>query len=325
MRHTMIQNTICRSRLLLPCSCALAVALWCLPPTDEWRDRGIGFALCAVIAYFLTETCNSNSLIRVYTRSVSSLFIVSAACLGFMHDWQPTTIAALCLVAGEYMILRADRRKSHIADTFHIFATLGLGCLFVPQLAVLAPFYYWFIVLMLRSFSFRAFWAGVIGLTLPGLVAAGICLATERTAAVAEWCADLITLYPIDPDNYLGVDQLTAGCWIALAALALWCGKYFANKIYHDKARVRSLFQIIYMQTAIVAIVAGLQPQHAPDLLPAMLGSTAPCAAHYFTLSDTRLCAAVFVATLLLLCCGALLTLTDDAIDIASIIGITLN
>ncbi len=326
-----IQNTICRSRMLLPCSCAVAVALWCLPMVDnwhereQWQDRAIGLAICMLIAYVLTEMCNSNSLIRVYTRSVSSFFIVSVACMGFLHNWQPSTIAALCLVAGEYIILKADMRKSQITDTFHIFLSLGLGSLFVPQLAVFVPFHYWSIILMSRRFSLRAFWAGVIGLALPLLVAVGICHTMGRMDIPMEWYAKIITIHPLASSNYLSIDEPVALCWAMLLLLTLWCGIYFWGNMYRDKPRVRTLFRVIYMQTLVIAALAALQPQHACALLPAMMVSTAPIAAHYFTLSDTRVCTVVFSLTLLMLCGVALLTLTDTNITITDIIATITN
>ncbi len=324
-RSPRIQNSICRSRGLLTCCTLVAMALWCLPPGENSIDCAVGFVLTALTAYGVAELCNSNSLFRVYTRSASSLYILSTACLGFLHPWQPATAGALSLIAAMYLTFEIDRRNNHIVDSFHIMLFLGIVCIFLPQLVVLLPLYYMFIIVLLRTFSFRAFWAGVLGFALPCCVALGACRLTGNMVPAEAWRASLVTFYPIGASSYLGVDPLVACCWAAIVLLTLWCAVYYISTSRRDKIRVRSLFFILLSQTAVITLLAGVQPQHAFSLLPAMMVSVSPLVAHYFTLSDTWLCTAIFFLTLLLLCGAALFSLTHNLSNVVNLINSNFN
>ncbi|MCD8302716.1 MAG: hypothetical protein LUC44_06830 [Prevotellaceae bacterium] len=324
-RSPRIQNSICRSRALLTCCTLAAMALWCLPLGESLIDSAVGFVLTALTAYGVAELCNSNSLFRVYTRSASSLYILSAACMGFLHPWQPATAGALSLIAAMYLTFGVDRRKNHIVDTFHIMAFVGIACVFLPQLVVLLPLYYIFVIVLLRSFSSRVFLAGVVGFALPCCAALGVCRLTGGMALAEAWRTSLVTFYPIRADSYLGIDPLVACLWAAVLALALWCAVYYIAASHRDKIRVRTLFFVLLSQAAVITLLAGLQPQHAHSLLPAMMVSVSPLVAHYFTLSDTWLCTVVFFLTVLLLCGAALFTLTHIPQNVVNLINSNFN
>ncbi len=282
----------------------------------------MGFALSILTAYVLMEMCNSNSLIRVYTRSVSSFFLLSASCLGFMHPWRTSTIAALSVTTSIYMVFKVSQKNDVVIDTFHIMLLLGLACVFVPQLVVLLLFYYWFIYLMSHTLSFRAFWAGIIGFVMPGCAALGICDLTGNLNMAWEWYGSLVSFTPIQPESYCGIDVLMAGCWAVLVLLTLWCGVYYANNRQRDKTKIRTLYQILYALAFVLILMVALQPHLADSLFPVMLVSVSPMVAHYFSLSETRHCAVVFFLTLLLLCVGGILTLTDYSFAISMISNI---
>ncbi len=309
-----IQNTICRNRFLLPWCVVIAVVLWCLPSDYGTKDRLLGGLVCLLTAYILMETVNSNSMIRVYTRSVTSFFILFAGCLGCLHVWQPSTIAALCIAGSVYLIFKTDERKSPVNDTFHILLLLGVASLFVPSLVVLVPFFYCFIITMLRTYSLRAFFAGIIGLALPAGVALGIAYLTGNLSAINEWMDSLTDLRALHVPSLAEVSSPRALCFISLTLLTLWCGLWFLGNMYRDKLRIRTIYRIIYTQALVLIIVVALQPHLVAILLPTFLVIVSPIVGHYLTLSSSWLCTIVFFLTALLLCALALLTLAPDTV-----------
>ncbi len=310
MQQTRVQNRLCRSRGLLTFCAVLALALWCLPLGQDKLGSALGFVVCALTAYVLAELCNSNSLFRVYTRSASSLFIFSAACLGFLHPWQPAIMAAFFLTASMYLLFNVDRRASLVVDTFHVFLLLGAACLFVPQLVVLIPFYYISVALLGHPFSFKAFCAGIVGLMLAAGIALCVCYLADKLSLAESWWTGLTSLRAWSVEGYLRADLLVLACWAIMILLTLWCGIYYINNRNKDKLRVRARYLFLFVQAIVLALVVALQPQYAHSLLAAMMVSLAPIAAHYFTLSSSWLCTGAFFLTLLLLCGMAVLTLT---------------
>ncbi len=308
-RQGRIQNIICRSQFLLPCCTCIAIALWCIPSEYSTKDRLLGFLVCILTAYILMETVNSNSLIRVYTRSVTSFFLLAMGCICCLHVWQPSTIAALCIAGSEYLIFKADERKSPINDTFHVLLLLGVASLFVPQLVVLAPFFYCYIVTMLRSFSLRAFFAGIIGLVLPFGVALGVVYLADMFSLANEWYASLTDLRALHIPVRTEIVSPISVCFIAITMLTLWCCLWFLNNMYRDKLRVRTIYRILYTQALVLFIVVVLQPHLVGVLFATMLVTISPMVGHYFTLSDNWFCTTLFWLTLLLLICVAVVTL----------------
>ncbi len=309
-----IQNTICRNRFLLPWCVVIAVVLWCLPSDYGTKDRVLGGLVCLLTAYILMETVNSNSLIRVYSRSVTSFFVLTVGCLGCLHVWQPSTIAALCIAGSEYLIFKADERKSPVNDSFHILLLLGVASLFVPPLVVFVPFFFCFIIAMLRTYSLRAFMAGIIGLALPAGAALGIAYLTGSLSAIDEWTGSLTDLRALHVPSLAEVSSPLALCFVALALLTLWCGLWFLGNMYRDKLRIRTIYRLLYTQALVLIIVVALQPHLVALLLPTLLVVVSPIVGHYFTLSQSWLCTIVFFLTALLLIGFALLTLAPDTV-----------
>jgi len=310
MLSAKVQNIIGGSAATLPLCAIMATALWWLPQRGYSPSYLIAFILCAVTTYVIAETNNVNALIRVRSRMVSSMWLILMACIGFLHEFQPYAISALCLAVSYYLLFRTYQEVQPVADTLHIFIMLGVGSIFVPHMIVMAPLYYWYMLVFLRSLTFRCFWAGLIGLALPFWFWAGLCLWNDDYQPMFDWWSTLSTLHPIVPDNYLAMDHPLAICWIVVALMAIYTGLQYLNNSFNDKIRVRMLFYIYIFQSTVILLLAALQPQHALMLLPLMLVSCSPFIAHYFTLTRTWWCTFCFWFDLLLITGMAILTLT---------------
>lgn len=287
MRSKRIQNRIGESRLLLPVSLLMACGLWWLPrrPYTHWELGAL--AACLLTTYLLTEMNNRNALIRVYSRSVCSMFLLLVGSMGILHGWQWQWVAVPALVASLFMLTYMDSVANTVAHTFHIFVVLGIASLFAPYYIGFGLILYWHIAVTFRKLTVKGFFAGLIGLATPLWVALCTCLITDHWTMVVAWWHELTNLQPITAEAFGRVDTGLLACW-GLTALMLAAGSvYYLLNSYEDKVRTRHLIYLFTTQSAFTLALAALQPHWAQSLLPAMLVSVSPLPAHYLTLQRT--------------------------------------
>ena len=155
------------------------------------------------------------------------------------------------------------------------FAVLGL--LSLPLLAAMAIF--------LRVLNARHFFALLFGMVTPYWIA----------AAWGLWqgCADAMA------DQWLQQWTFTAPCYDALPAPAITGAALIAGisvpaivhtlrTAYNDKIRTRMYFYTLTVLHLTLLGALAAQPQHYAMLLPLLTVTTAPLAAHHFTLSRGR-------------------------------------
>ena len=70
-----IQNRIAESRFLLPTTAIIALCI-CLLAGLVQKQQWIPFLLFAIATYFFAELNNTNALLRIYSRTVSSSFML---------------------------------------------------------------------------------------------------------------------------------------------------------------------------------------------------------------------------------------------------------
>ncbi len=300
----MTQTAVCRSRALLPTCLGIAGLVWWLSAGAEPLLSLLGFACTALTAAILLELTNRNALIRVYSRSVSSLFMLTSAAAAFMHELSHSSVAALCLAVAIFLTLRIDMGRTYVVDTFHVMLFLCLAALCVPELVAVVPLFFIYIGVMRRAMSLRALCAGLIGLALPLLAFWAIELEGLPNLGIKIsilWRQDILRLEPLSVEAWQGTPL---SVWIGIAALSIVSAVHYAAHVFADKVRTRTLMQILYVQTTAMILLAALKPAAAERLVAPALVSFCPLVGHHLTLS--RSLAALVVAWLLALALVAL-------------------
>lgn len=312
MHSEKIQNRVCGSRFLLPCTGLLTALLWWLPQGGYSMGYGMGLMFCVLTALLLMGSNQTYALIRVRTRSVASVWLVMTASMGFLHDFQPGLLAAACLAASYYLLFRTYQEPQPVNDVFHAFLMLGLGTLFLPSMIWLVPFYFWYLQVFMTAFTFRGLWAGLIGFLLPLWMVGNGCLLTDRLSLVWDWW-DRFTYFPLPtPVDYSTIPLSVSAAWLLVGGLAVWCCVQYLQHSYNDKIKTRMLLYVHVMQSGLILLLAVVQPHQAQGLLPLFLVSATPLLAHYFTLVRTWVCTAWFGVALLGCIALALLTLGGE-------------
>lgn len=322
MRRDRLQNRVAGSVFTLPVCAVIAVLVWWLPLGQYRIDYAIGLGLAIFIAYVLLETNNRFQLIRVRSRMVASVWIVSAAAISSLHIWHHGTIAALCLAIAHFFLFNTFEKRQPVNESFHAGLFLGIGTLFVPWMVVMFPLFLLHQAVYLRSMSFRCLFATMVGVLLPAMVVSVPMVIMDDYTRLTDWYGMLCSLTPVVQDNYLGLSLQQSISWLLPALLILLGGIHYLCTSYNDKIMVRMLLYIFVTDSLVVLAFTGLQPQHIEVLLPAMLVCGSALIAHFFALTKSWFTNSLFILALLLYMALGYFTLWFPVTSLSDIIFI---
>ena len=106
-------------------------------------------------------------IIRIRTHLMACVWLLLSACFPFMHPIGEPLIAASCLCISYLLLFLCYQRLHPQAYVFHVFLMLSLGSLCAPVMLPMAVLFYLYLIIFLRSITWKAFWAGILGLTAP--------------------------------------------------------------------------------------------------------------------------------------------------------------
>lgn len=276
--------------------------LWFLP-IQEYSlslQRIISWILAALTTAVILETNNSNSLIRIRTRMVSSTWLVGIAMMTFMHDNIEANITALCTASSFLLLFKTYQEYEPVGYVFHAYFMLGIGMFFQPILIVQAVLYLWYIIIFLRSSSWRCLWAGIIGLFLPLWFILGWWMMNSDYEQIAIWTEKLDVLKPIIAENYRNLpitETVTFGFITLLSIISI---KNFLSNYFNDKIRTRMLLYVYVIHTVCCWLAIVLQPHLYSILAPVLLVSSSPLIAHFFALTGSKLTNLFFCLTIII-------------------------
>lgn len=282
-RHT-FRNKVVTGSLTLPVTFVTVLLLWMLPGAGSGALWG-GMAMTGLTAYLMMELNNRNTLLRVRSRLMCSLYLWLMLACPALHDWTTQMIPPACLMLAYFMLFASYQQPRAEGYTFHAFLLTGVASFFFPPALLLAPVFYAGMLFQLRTLTWRTFMAGLLGLLTPYWIYAGYAIWQNRLDTAFIYLTEWFT--PRLPDySHLTLPQLlTLGLTVPLAAVS---AGHFIHTAYNDKIRTRMLFYLIVLVE--VALAAGmlLLPAHLDTLLRLFIVNSAPLMAHYFALAKGR-------------------------------------
>lgn len=300
MRRDRLQNRIAGSVFTLPVCVVIAVLVWWMPLGQYRLDYAVGLGLAIFVAYVLLETNNRFQLIRVRSRMVASVWIVSAASIASLHVWHYGTIAALSLAIAHFFLFNTYEKRQPVNESFHAGLFLGIGALSVPWLVVMLPLFLLHQAIYLRSLTFRCLFATLVGMLMPAMAMSVPMVITDDYTRLTDWYQMLCSLTLIGPQHYLDLTLQQALAWLLPALLMLLGGIHYLCTSYNDKIMVRMILYIFVTHSLVIMVFTGLQPQYAELLMPVMLVCGAVLIAHFFALTRSWFTNSLFVLALLL-------------------------
>jgi thiol:disulfide interchange protein len=123
-----IQNIVAESRVTLPVTVVYAVAIWLLTGLlkEQWWIQFVCFAASVAL---MMELNNQNLLIRVFSRMVSSIYIVLTCTAVFLFPSLSGAILQLCTIAALCLLYHTYQDKASMGWIYFAFLCVGLGSL----------------------------------------------------------------------------------------------------------------------------------------------------------------------------------------------------
>ena len=298
MRYYRFQNKICESAATLPMGIVVGALLWFLIPGSD----GIGsltfdvspyslaaMAVYIITAYIILETNNQNALVRIRTRIVSAIWALLIGIMPSVHHFSAGMCAALGLAASHYLLFLSYQKFQPVGEVFHAFSLFGIACIALPQLVVLTPLYYWYLIVYMRCITWRVFWAGIVGLIVPVWLLGGYCILTGSWQFALDRLGVLMTAFRPEVQDWQYLLSWRNSDVLMLAFLTLTgmaAIVHFMQSRYDDKIRTRMLLYIYMMQSIGVWVIAMLNPLVYEDFIPALIVCISPLMGHHFALTD---------------------------------------
>lgn len=298
------QNRIAESRMTLPVVALYGFFVWLASgifrPYYVLESSGLTGGAWVQMTCLLLSTAlmvvlnNSNALLRVYSRTVSSSFVLLSCAACFLFNSARGSIVSLCVIASCLCAFRSFQDKEATGWTFYAFLCMGLASLAFPLVLVYVPLLWLFMKIQINSLSVRTFAASILGLLTPYWFAAAGLLITHTTVeslvalgtTLAERLQHHFTLPGTVTLAVFTVNQTVTYIFITLLLLT-GIIHYWHDSI-NDKIRTRQLYGCFIMLGLITAIFIPLLPACYDGLLQILIICTSPLIAHFVTLTHTK-------------------------------------
>ena len=286
MKIKRTQNRVTQSRLTLPTVMVYAVAVWLaggLLQQQLWPQL-----VCFLLSTFLmVELNNGNALIRIYSRAVSSSFVILTCAANFLFSSFTGAFVTLCFIATYIMLFRTYQDKQAVGLTFYAFVCIGLASLAFVKVLWIVPLLWFCIYIYLSSLSWRTLAASLIGIVTPYWLLTPFIIYRHHFSEAKEHFSALIDIQSTADYGHLPLNQSLTAAFIVL--LALTGIIHFWRNSSADRLRIRQLYGFFTFITMITTAALFILPQYYDILLRLLIINTVPMIAHFVTLTSTRI------------------------------------
>lgn len=232
---------------------------------------------------------NQNTLIRVYSRSVSAAFIILSCTACYLFPSFDGAIAQLCLVASMLTMYQTYQDKESIGLSFYTFLILGIGSVIQVKTLWFVPVYWLIMAFFIYSLSFKSFIASLLGIVTPYWCISGW-LVWKEHGDFSYFPHHFLPLTEYQqPFDINAIAPLHIAVFVLLAILALTGTIHFLRTSYNDKIRIRQIYYSLMFFHFIVFLFLIFQPQSEDVMLRAMIITTSPLIGHFISLTNTRI------------------------------------
>lgn len=307
----LLQNRIAESNFTLPTVAVITFWVWLLGGlfTNRWWPQ---LACFVATTYLMVELSNSNALLRVRSRMVSSAFLGLSCATCPILDSLQGGIAQLCLVACIIILFHTYQDKHSPGYVFYAFFCLGLCSLAFIQIIWLVPIVWILIATQLQSLGWRSWLASVVGLIAPYWLASIYFIFLSDFTPLFDHFAELSVLPDLsETDELWGVANLQQSvktlAFAFIAILVLIAIAHAQIRSFEDKVRIRQLYGFFTTLTLVLMVLIIMLPQYYSTLMRMFTVVASPLIAHFFTHTHSKATNILFIVSISLV---ALLTLS---------------
>lgn len=274
------------SRLTLPVTAlyGLGICFICGVIQHQWWIQLVCFALAV---YLMILFNNFYALIRIYSRAITSAFIVLSSMACFLFPSLEGGIVTVGFIASLLVIFSTYQDREAAGRICYTFLILGLASLAKIQMLMFIPVY-WIMMIFLSSLSLRTFISSLLGLLTPYwfwisavllLYKGDLSPFTNHFLPLAE--AGFYNAYNDIPLSH----YLTYAFLIILTVTGII---HFLRTSYNDKIRTRQFYYSIMFFDILVLVLLPLFPQHYDLLFRPAIILTSPLIGHFIALTNTK-------------------------------------
>lgn len=289
-----IQNKVAESRKTLPITLLYGAAIWLLAGTiqHQWWLQSVCFLLSVLLMIHIN---NKNVLIRIYSRMVSVSFVFLTCVAPHLFHSIPGAIFEVAICSSLFLLFCTYQDQQAIGKSFYAYLCIGMSSLVYIQVLYLVPALWLMMALTLNSFSWRTFFASILGLICPYWIVTGWIIGREH-GNFEPWIQYLMSLGQFQFSyDYSTLAQNQLLVFIFVSILGFIGIIQFMLKSYNDKIRVRQIYYslLILYVTSILLLIA--QPQLYDMLIRVMVITTSPFIGHFIALTNNRFTNIVFI------------------------------
>lgn len=237
-------------------------------------------------------------MIRIYSRSVSAAYILLSCIAVWLFPSISGGIIQLCSVLILLLLFSCYQDTDSRGRSFYIFALISLMSLLEPHYLLFAPLVWLLMSTTIYSMNFRSLLASIIGLITPYWLYTGWMLFKNP---MNPWQALEFTDHFTQLQWAIDYHVLTRAQLIyfgLLVVLFIVGSMHFWLNSYMDKVRVRQIYTSLIIMAVYAIILLAIYPQKYDVLIYVMTIAVSPIAAHFVSLTHTRMSNIFFIMLL---------------------------
>lgn len=301
-----LQNRIAESRLTLPLVAVYGL-LVCVAcgffimglDSNMWKDQEwlSLVVLTGLSTLFMVELNNSNSLIRIYSRTVSCSFLMLTLMATFQFTSLQGSLVQLAFIVFYLFFLRAYQNKQDVGNVYSAFLAIGVASIWFIQILYFVPLFWLLLGIRVQAFSGKTLFASILGLITPYwfLLVYFLYQADYRTP-IRHFLELGQFAKPADI-FILSEHQLVTVAFVILLALTGMI--HFLRQSSNDKLRTQMVYELFIMVTLYTIAFLVLQPQHYDFLFRILVVNTATFIGHFIALTRTKITNVAFIVIVL--------------------------
>lgn len=280
-----LQNSIAESRFLFPFMGVAIVVVLTLADGFS-NSKWLSALLLAVTTYLLAELNNRQTLLRIYSRTVSCTFIALLCMMPSLAGNLQFAVVALSITLFFTLTFTTYHTHWAVGSIYLAFLIISIGSLFFVHILYMVPPLWAVMIFYIYSLDEKTFSASLLGLITPywfiivGVVYAGqISLFTEHFRALITFCnpADI---------RLLSRQEIVVFAFVAL--LYVTGVIHYLRSGFRDKIRTRMFYNAFMLIATIALIGIVLQPALYYGLMGILAVCVSPLVAHFVALTHTR-------------------------------------
>lgn len=230
---------------------------------------------------------NFNALIRVYSRAITSAFIILSSVACFLFPSLEGGIVSVGIIASLLTLFATYQDHEATGWVYYTFLILGVASLAKVHLLVFIPIY-WIMMIFLSSHSLRTFIASLFGLLTPYWfwIAAVIFIYKGDFIPITNHFSPLMEVDFLNTYSNIPLSHYLTYAFLVI--LTITGIVHFVRTSYNDKIRTRQLYYCIMFFNIVTLVLLPLFPQHYDLLFRLAIILTSPLIGHFIALTNTK-------------------------------------